>query len=131
MNEAIPIIHDCNAEDTGKPMTADELHEFAVELIKAYHYKQGAEIKSMNTKPGNDSPHIVMVNSENHKLYHVTIKAGYRPNIPKPKSKHYYFSFIDRAKKAKAEPVFIGVVFGKTLKNDQSEILCGDQLIVE
>jgi hypothetical protein len=32
-NEIIPIIYECNDKDIGKPMTMDELHEFAVELI--------------------------------------------------------------------------------------------------
>jgi hypothetical protein len=130
-NEVIPIIHNCNEEDTGRPITTEELHGLAVELIMVYHYKQGAEIKSMNTKSGYEHPHIVMVNNENHTLYYVTIKADYKPNIPKPLPKQYYTSFINRAKKAEAIPVFIGVVFDKIPKNGQSETLCGDGLIVE
>ncbi len=130
-NEAIPIPHKCIEADIGKPLTEEELHEFAVELVMVYHYKQGVDIKSMNIEPGLDHPHIIMVNKENNKLHYVTIKADYSPNIPKPLAKEYYSSLIKLAREAEAVPVFIGVVFHHIPQDGQSDILCEDKFIVE
>ena len=130
-NEIIPITHKCTESDIGKPITEEQLHEFAVELIMIYHYKQGGDIKSMNINLGIEYPHIVMESKENNKLHYVTIKADYKPNVPEPLPKEYYSSLIKLSREAKAVPVFIGVVFDHITRNGQLEILCGDQFIVE
>jgi len=130
-NENIPITHKCDEADIGRPMTEEDLHEFAVALIMVYYYQQGGDIKSINDNPGIEYPHIVMENKEKGKYYYVTIKADYSPNVPEPLPEEYYSSLIKFAREERAVPVFIGVVFYHIPRDGQSEILCGDQFIVE
>ena len=128
--KAIPILHKCEPFDIGRPMTEEDLHRFAVDLILVYYFKQGGDIKSVNKNPGIEYPHIIMANKANNKLYYLTIKADYKSIVPEPLPEENYSSLIELAQEAKAEPVFIGVVFDHIPKNNQSEVLCGDHFIV-
>ena len=125
-----PITHKYDKADIGKPMTEAHFHEFAVGMVMVYYYQQGGDIKFMDYNTGIESPHIIMQNKEKGKYYYVTIKADYSPNVPEPLLEDHYSSLIKLARDARAEPVFIGVVFEHVSGNGHAEVLCGDKFIV-
>jgi len=130
-NKLLPITHKEDPSRIGEPMTDEELHAFAVQLVLVYYHYNKGYIKDTNINPGIDYPHIVMENEDTNKLYYVTVKAVIYPDIPEPLPTENYSTLIKLAEEVNAIPVFIGVTFTNYSAGDESPPKCGGEYIVK
>jgi hypothetical protein len=95
----------------GKPITDQELMDFAVDLLAYLYTKQGMKIKSENRIATCEYPNLVLQNN-NGTVFFIAIKIARFPANPLSLSKAGYDSLNELAQEAGAVPLFCPLSFG-------------------
>lgn len=123
------IYHSTTQEREGQPMSKDELHRFAVELLASRYQSEGMEIIDINRIIGKEYPQFVM-KSRNEKIYYVVVEPAIFPTRPDTLYSNNYQDILELAKTYNAIPVFAGISFANATKEDMSKLICGDGYFV-
>jgi hypothetical protein len=128
--ESTPIIHKYQPERVGETMTMKEIHEFGIELLLVYLYKQKGELISANKNLSNNYPHLVAKNPEGELLY-IWVKTDQFPIIPKVESIDNPEEAVRLSEQFNAKSVFAGIRLKCVSSNKNDIPNCGGQYIAE
>jgi hypothetical protein len=124
------ITHSCPPERTGREMTKEELHRFAVELLSDLYEKAGMTIINVNRHYGREFPNLVM-ESKNRKRYYIIIETACFPQKAESLYSRDFSEMKKYAKEHNAIPVFAGMSFLNMDRGmDNNRIICGDSYVV-
>ena len=129
-DRSYPIIHKHYPGRQGQPMTEQEIHEFGIELLIVYLYKQKGNLISANHNRLSEYPNLVVKNPDN-KLLYVWIETKISPNIPFYNEDEHHKEKQDLANKFNAIPVFAGIVLSGYPSDENFIPLCGGKYIAE
>ncbi len=123
------VYHSTTQEREGHPMSKEELHRFAVEILANLYQSEGMEIININRIIGKEYPQFVM-KSRNGKVYYVVVETAVFPTRPDTLFSNNYQDILDLAKTYNALPVFAGISFANATREDMNMLFCGDGYFV-
>jgi hypothetical protein len=126
----IPITHKCDDDRIGKVMTKEELHQFGMDLLITYLFKQNGKFLGVNDNIGNDYPHLVVKNPDNELLY-IWVRTDIFPTFPEIESIGNLEEVVKLSAQFKASPVFAGIRFKCVSTDENSLSTCGADYNVE
>jgi len=109
--EPLLISHQCDSLRRGKPITDQELMDFALDLLIDLYTRQGLKIKSTNRIANFEYPNLVLQNKKGT-VFFIAIKAVRFPINPLSVSKEEFEPLVEFAQASGAVPLFGPLSFG-------------------